>query len=84
MDTDTILRKLSEWKERILFCAVLLCVLYVARNATLTGAGIDTIDRETRQAAIGASGVDEQTACARWNACRSLPISRPRRLTRHR
>ncbi|MBX3475709.1 MAG: hypothetical protein KF754_15165 [Planctomycetes bacterium] len=61
MDTDTILRKLSEWKERILFCAVLLCVLYVARNATLTGAGIDTIDRETRQAAIGASGVDEQT-----------------------
>lgn len=61
MDTDTILRKLSEWKEKILFCGVLLCALYVARNAVVTGAGIDTIDREARNAAIGAAGVEEQT-----------------------
>lgn len=61
VDKDVILRKLSEWKEKILFCCVLLAALYVARNATVLGGGIDVIDREARAAAMGGAGVDDTT-----------------------
>lgn len=61
MDTEAIIRKLSEWKEKILFGCVLLAALYVARNATVLGSRIDDIDKEARQAAIGAAGVDDAT-----------------------
>jgi len=61
LDTDTIVRKLSEWKEKILFGCVALAALFVARNATLTGSGVDNIDRDTRQSAMTAAGVDDAT-----------------------
>ncbi|MBK9974530.1 MAG: hypothetical protein IPP14_07130 [Planctomycetes bacterium] len=59
MDADAILRRLSEWKEKILFGGVLLASLFVARNASPFGSGVDTIDREARQSALSAAGVDE-------------------------
>ena len=61
VDKDVIIRKLSEWKEKILFGCVLLAALYVARNATVLGGGIDVIDREARTSAMSGAGVDETT-----------------------
>lgn len=59
MNLETITRRLSEWKEKILFCAVLLIAVYVARNGSPLGAGIDTIDAETRNTALQAAKLDE-------------------------
>jgi hypothetical protein len=77
LDAETILRKLSDWKEKILFGCVLLAALYVARNANVLGGGIEEIDREARQAALAASGVEEATGMRALDRLKKPPDISP-------
>lgn len=61
LDLDTVLRKLSDWKEKILFGAVLLLTLNVARGSSPLGGGVDRIEAEARQAALTRAEVEETT-----------------------
>lgn len=76
-DLETVTRKLSEWKEKILFGAVLLLTASVATNASPLGGGIERIDAEARQAALVKTEVDEGRAMSARDALVKPPDVSP-------
>ncbi len=59
---DEILKKLADWKEKILFGIVVIACGFVAMNARPLGGGISDIDATEREAAIKRSGIEAQMA----------------------
>jgi hypothetical protein len=62
LDLDTVVRKLSDWKEKILFVVVVLLTANVATNASPLGGGIDRIEAEARQDALSKAKIEEGMA----------------------
>jgi hypothetical protein len=62
MNVDDILRKLGEWKEKILFAIVLIATVLISLNAEPLGGQVADIDAEVRAASIAAAGANQADA----------------------